>query len=103
MKRRAFCTSAASALTAAALPLRSVFAGVEVPAMGQSGKQVVLRSGDLEDLRGGLRGELLVPGQNGYEAARKNLERRLRQEARDHRALCRRGRRQPRGEIRASA
>ncbi len=72
MKRRAPRTSAASALTAAALPLRSVFAGVEVPAMGHSCKQVVLRSGDLEDLRGGLRGELLVLGQNGYEAARKN-------------------------------
>ncbi len=39
--------------------------------MGQSGKQVVLKNGDLEDLRGGLRGELLVPGQSGYETARK--------------------------------
>ncbi|MEP7244041.1 MAG: FAD-binding oxidoreductase [Gammaproteobacteria bacterium] len=75
MKRRAFCTSAISTFAAATVPWQAVLAAAdaaaEVPATGAAGKQIVLRPGDIQDLRASLRGELLVPGQNGYDAARK--------------------------------
>jgi FAD/FMN-containing dehydrogenase len=74
MKRRAFCASAFSVLTAASVPWQRVLAAGgsagEVPAMGAAGKPVVLKPSDMDDLRASLRGQLLVPGQDGYEAAR---------------------------------
>jgi FAD/FMN-containing dehydrogenase len=71
MQRRAFCASAFSVLTAASIPWqRALAAAGSVPTAGATGKQVVLTPADLDDLRGNLRGELLVPGQEGYEAAR---------------------------------
>src|SRR5512138_1110654 len=71
MKRRAFCASALSVLTAASVPWqRALAAAASVPVAGAAGKQVVLQPSDLEDLRGSLRGELLVPGQEGYDTAR---------------------------------
>src|SRR5262245_21874690 len=72
MKRRAFCASAFSVLTAASVPWQRALAAAaaSVPASGAAGKQVVLQPSDIEYLRGSLRGELLVPGQEGYEAAR---------------------------------
>ena len=60
MKRREFCVSAGSVLAAAA-----------IPAMGTAGKQVVLQPADLEDLRGRLHGQVLIPGQDGYDSARR--------------------------------
>ena len=60
MKRREFCVSAGSVLAAAA-----------IPAMGITGKQVVLKPTDLEDLRGSLHGQVLTPGQDGYDTARR--------------------------------
>jgi hypothetical protein len=76
MQRRSFVTSAVSALTTAAIvPWQNVLAATdsagEVPATGAAGKQLVLKPSDLDDLRGSLRGQLLVPGQEGYDAARK--------------------------------
>ena len=48
MRRRAFCASAAAALTATALPLQQLFAaaegGADVPALGPDRKQVILKS-----------------------------------------------------------
>jgi FAD/FMN-containing dehydrogenase len=70
MKRRAFCASAVAAVAAASIPLRRAFA-VDVAALGPGGKQVVLQSTAIDDLRASMRGELLVPGQEGYDAARK--------------------------------
>jgi FAD/FMN-containing dehydrogenase len=71
MKRRAFCASAFSVFTAASLPWqRALAAAASVPVAGSTGKQVLLAPSDIDDLRGTLRGELLVPGQEGYEAAR---------------------------------
>ena len=75
MKRRAFCASAVSALTAASLPWQRAFAaadgGADIPAIGIGGKQIVLKPSDITDLRAGLRGQLLVPGQEGYDTARR--------------------------------
>src|SRR5262245_20383836 len=74
MKRRAFCTSAVSVLTTASIPWQSALAAAasasDVPALGVAGKQIVLKPTDLDDLRGDFRGSLLIPGQDGYEAAR---------------------------------
>jgi FAD/FMN-containing dehydrogenase len=39
--------------------------------MGIGGKALALKSSDIDDLRAGLRGQLLVPGQDGYDAARR--------------------------------
>jgi len=74
MKRRAFCASAFSALAATSIPWQRALAAAAsasaVPAAGSAGKQIVLNPSDLDDLRASLRGQLLVPGQEGYEAAR---------------------------------
>src|SRR6185369_9856905 len=46
-------------------------AAAAIPAMGTAGKQVVLKPTDVEELRGSLRGQLLTPGQEGYDTARR--------------------------------
>jgi FAD/FMN-containing dehydrogenase len=75
MKRRAFCASAITAMTAASIPWSRVLAaadsGGEIPAMGAAGKQIVLKPSDIDDLRASLRGQLLAPGQDGYDGARR--------------------------------
>jgi FAD/FMN-containing dehydrogenase len=63
MKRREFVASAGSVLT--------VLAAGAVPATGIAGKQVVLSASDIADLRASLRGQLLTPGQDGYDSARR--------------------------------
>src|SRR5262249_13179070 len=65
MKRREFCASVGSILTAAALP------NTPVAAAGVGGKQVLLTPSDLQDLRGSLHGQLLTPGPDGYDSARR--------------------------------
>jgi FAD/FMN-containing dehydrogenase len=75
MKRRTFCVAAASSLALGSLSLRRAFAGTDsspdIPAMGYSGKQTVLKGSEVDALRASLRGQLLSAGQDGYEAARK--------------------------------
>ncbi len=77
MRRRTFCASALSAMTVAAVPWQRVLgaaegaSGGEVPALGLAGKPITLKSGDIGDLRAAMRGQLLVPGQEGYDAARR--------------------------------
>jgi FAD/FMN-containing dehydrogenase len=75
MRRRTFCVSAVSVLSAAAVPWQRLLAAQgaagDVPANTLAGKQVVLTSAEVEELRASLRGTLLLPGQEGYEAARK--------------------------------
>ncbi|HEX7417431.1 MAG TPA: hypothetical protein VF315_05180, partial [Steroidobacteraceae bacterium] len=75
MKRRTFCTSAVAAVTAASLRwerlLAAAAADADTPAVGQGGQQVTLSQGDIADFRASLRGGLLTPGQEGYEAARR--------------------------------
>ena len=73
MKRRAFCQAGLAALTAASLPCGRLLAGTssDIPAIGLDGQQRVLKFADIDDLRASLRGQLLTPGQDGYDAARK--------------------------------
>jgi FAD/FMN-containing dehydrogenase len=75
MKRRQFCASAISVVTGAALPWQRIWAAngasSGVPAMSTAGKTMTLSSSDVEALRASVRGQLLVPGQNGYDAARR--------------------------------
>jgi hypothetical protein len=77
MKRRTFVTSSISAGAAALLPARRLLASTGVlstadtPAIGRTGKQLVLRGRDIDELRGKLRGRLLTAGEEGYEQARR--------------------------------
>ena len=74
MKRRAFCSGGLAALTAAAVPYRRVLADTPVadtPAVGLDGRQLTLRAADINDLRAGLRGELITPGMPDYDNARR--------------------------------
>ena len=74
VKRRTFCAAALAALTAASIPYRRAAAttgGAELPAVGLDGRQLTLKSADIEDLRAGLRGELITADQPGYDAARR--------------------------------
>jgi FAD/FMN-containing dehydrogenase len=72
MKRRTFCAATVAALTAAAFPYRRVAAAVaDISAVGLEGRQLTLKSADIEDLRAGLRGEVLLAGDAGYDDARR--------------------------------
>lgn len=77
MKRRAFCAATLAAATTAGFPISRLLAAAaapvtgEIPAVTGAGKQIALAARDLEDLRASLRGHLLLPGQEGYEPARK--------------------------------
>ena len=72
MKRRNFCGVGLAALAAASFPRSRLLAAVgsEIPAVGLDGRQLVLKSADIEDFRGRLRGHLLLAGEEGYESAR---------------------------------
>lgn len=72
MKRRTFVSTALGTAAAALLPARPVFAATaDTPAIGRTGKQLVLRGVDIDELRGRLRGQLLTAGEAGYEQARR--------------------------------
>ena len=72
MKRRTFVASALSAAAAAWLPARYARASTpDTPAIGRTGKQLVLRGRDIDELRGSLRGQLLTASEEGYEQARR--------------------------------
>jgi FAD/FMN-containing dehydrogenase len=71
MKRRTFVSSAISAGVIALQPTRLLLAATaEIPAIGRTGKQLVLRGRDIDELRASLRGQLLTAGEAGYEQAR---------------------------------
>ena len=72
MKRRTFVTRGLAVLTAAALPGRRAFAaGTSVDALGLDGRQLTLTAADVDELRAGLKGELLTATDGGYEGARR--------------------------------
>jgi FAD/FMN-containing dehydrogenase len=74
MKRRAFCATGLAALTAVSFPgrrLAAASAGGEIPAVGLDGRQLTLKSADIDDLRAVLRGELITAQQPGYDTARR--------------------------------
>jgi FAD/FMN-containing dehydrogenase len=70
MKRRSFCTAALAVTAASVVPFRRAFAA-EVPALTKTGAEILLSSADVDDLRAGLRGQLLLTGQDGYDEARR--------------------------------
>jgi FAD/FMN-containing dehydrogenase len=73
MKRRTFCAAGFAALAAASIPNRRAAAanGADISAVGLDGRQLTLKSADIEELRAGLRGELISADQPAYEGARR--------------------------------
>jgi FAD/FMN-containing dehydrogenase len=72
MKRRTFVSSAISAGAMALLPARpSLASTADTPAISRTGKELVLRGRDIDELRGTLRGPLLTASEEGYEQARR--------------------------------
>jgi FAD/FMN-containing dehydrogenase len=77
MKRRTFCTSALTGAAVGALPFERLFAATEIrpataiPAISRLGKELLLTSRQVMDLRGALRGPLLLAGSDGYDGARR--------------------------------
>src|SRR5579862_3960827 len=72
MKRRTFCAAGLALAASSTISLRRVrAASAEIPAMRGDGKQATLTASDVKDLKGTLRGELLLPGESGYDQARK--------------------------------
>ena len=73
MKRRTFCAAGVAALAAAAYPYRRAGAAAasELGASGLDARQLTLKAADLDDLRAGLRGELITAQQPGYDSARR--------------------------------
>lgn len=74
MKRRTFVAAGLAALAAASLRNRracGATTSADVNAVGLEGAPVVLKGSDIDELRAGLRGELITPGQAGYDQARR--------------------------------
>lgn len=76
MKRRTFVAAGLAALATTSLHSRRAFgesaaASADLNAVGLEGAQVLLKGVDIDDLRTGLRGELITPGQAGYDQARR--------------------------------
>ncbi|HVP34683.1 MAG TPA: FAD-binding oxidoreductase [Steroidobacteraceae bacterium] len=73
MKRRTVIASGLAALTAYSIPGRRLLAAgpAEVPAVGLDGKALALKSGDIDDLRASVRGEVLTADQSGWDTARR--------------------------------
>jgi FAD/FMN-containing dehydrogenase len=74
MKRRTFCASALALASTSTLSFRRALASSvspEIPVIRGDGKQATLTASDAADLKASLRGELLLPGQSGYDQARK--------------------------------
>jgi len=77
MKRRHFLQSSISAAVAASLPVQSLLAAAavgeasgNVNALTGNGTQVTLENTAVKELAQSLHGQLLLPGQEGYEEAR---------------------------------
>ncbi len=61
-------------MTAASFPYRRLLAAApaaDMPAVGLDGRAVTLKASDVDDLRAGLRGELITAGQPEYDTARR--------------------------------
>lgn len=71
MRRRTFVASAISAAAALLAARRSVGSTADTPAIGRTGRQLVLRGRDIDELRGAFRGQVLTASEEGYEQARR--------------------------------
>ncbi|HET6630647.1 MAG TPA: FAD-binding oxidoreductase [Woeseiaceae bacterium] len=77
MRRRAFCGAALAGAALTGIPFERLFGALvsgppsePLPALSNAGKQIALPVADVADLGQALRGPLLWPGQDGYDAAR---------------------------------
>ena len=75
MKRRLFLQSSVAAAVAAALPLRAALAAAaeitgNVNAVTGAGAEVTLEKAAVQELADSLLGQLLLPGQEGYDVSR---------------------------------
>jgi hypothetical protein len=79
MKRRDFCQATVAAGVVTAFPGGRVLAALkqeltrvvsDLPAVTASCSEIVLERAAIEELQGSLRGELLMPGNTGYDMAR---------------------------------
>jgi FAD/FMN-containing dehydrogenase len=79
MKRRTFCQSTLASAAAATLPCQKLFAAglpyladisASVSAISSSGQEKILEAASISELRGSLRGNLLLLGDPGYNNAR---------------------------------
>ena len=85
MNRRHFLGSALTAAVVAALPSGSRAAALSaltevstsIVGMTGDGREVTLEAAVLEELKGALRGNLLLAGNEGYDVARRVLNPRL--------------------------
>jgi FAD/FMN-containing dehydrogenase len=71
MKRRDFCVTAVAAIAAATVPWRRARATADTPALGPGERQLILKANEIDELRAAMRGGVLLPGQEGYDAARR--------------------------------
>ena len=79
MKRREFCRATVTAAAIATVPGSQLLSAMtqeltnavsDIPAIDTSGGEHVLKRTEIEDLKDSLRGELLLPGNKGYDGAR---------------------------------
>ena len=79
MKRREFCQATVTAAALATVPGSQLHSAMkqeltkvvsDIPAVDTSGGEHVLKRTEIEDLKDSLRGELLLPGNKGYDGAR---------------------------------
>ncbi len=71
MKRRQFCVAAAAAVGGVALAPWRLARAAAVTALDSDRKELTLSEAEVEELRTALRGELLRPGDPGYDQARR--------------------------------
>jgi hypothetical protein len=76
MKRRTFCSSALATAIATGMPAGRAFAQAArivdaVPALTTGGTETMLEKAAIKELRDSMRGQVLLPGNIGYEDARK--------------------------------
>lgn len=76
MKRRTFCRSALATAVATALPVNRVIAQAakivdDVPVLTRAGGETTVEKAAIKELRDGMRGQVLLPGNVGYDDARK--------------------------------
>jgi FAD/FMN-containing dehydrogenase len=74
VKRRHFVAAGIAALGGVVIPYRRVFAeeaAASVPILGIDGRQLTLSAADIQDLKAGLRGELITASSPNYDAARR--------------------------------
>ncbi len=74
MRRRTFCAGGLAAVAASSIPFGRARAGSsdsDIAAKGLDGRERALSAADVEDLRAGLRGELIGAGDPAYDTARR--------------------------------